>query len=577
MWRRTYLLLWFIRLYFAFSPSYLHPDEVFQGPEVIAGSVLGYPNRKTWEWTSPTPIRSVFPLWPVYGLPMLLLQWLAPGDSNGNVDPAMLYYTLRFVMFMMSFVLEDWAIHELVHSPLYRRQALVLVASSYVTWTFQTHTFSNSIETLVVLWSLALMERILGEKKRSSIGSSAVLGFLLVFGTFNRVTFPAFIMIPALGSAYLLDRRFSLLAIGLSGLIWTFIAVATDTVYYKPEASDSLSALLAHLFNTPVITPLNNIRYNSRTSNLAEHGLHPHYQHLVANLPQLLGPALPLLLSTLYPFTASNLKARLSNPRLLSAATSTAILSIVPHQEPRFLLPCVPLLLTSFPLPHSGPVATAFWTSWIGFNAILGALMGVYHQGGIIPSVLSLPLLIPPALNSTHSGAENIEVFYWKTYPPPNYLLGSAPPRNPVTDQRLNISLVPLMGIPQSELVFILMQHFPTCDPGLVDYISPHPVPTEVFVAAPLSAWQLPEDGDGSNSNATELGPPRLVDPIDPSFSIYFADQRATLGMRSLQVWRRHVNLDDLDVGEEGLERTVDRVLGHRGLAVWRVERICPV
>ena len=37
MWRRTYLLLVLVRLWFALSPSYLHPDENFQGPEVIAG------------------------------------------------------------------------------------------------------------------------------------------------------------------------------------------------------------------------------------------------------------------------------------------------------------------------------------------------------------------------------------------------------------------------------------------------------------------------------------------------------------------------------------------------------------
>lgn len=37
MWRRTYLLLLVIRVYFALSPSYLHPDENFQGPEVVAG------------------------------------------------------------------------------------------------------------------------------------------------------------------------------------------------------------------------------------------------------------------------------------------------------------------------------------------------------------------------------------------------------------------------------------------------------------------------------------------------------------------------------------------------------------
>ena len=37
MWTRVYLLLVLVRLYFAFSPSYIHPDENFQGPEVIAG------------------------------------------------------------------------------------------------------------------------------------------------------------------------------------------------------------------------------------------------------------------------------------------------------------------------------------------------------------------------------------------------------------------------------------------------------------------------------------------------------------------------------------------------------------
>ena len=95
---------------------------------------------------------------------MVMLQWLWPRGAHENVEPTVVYYTLRFVMFLISFVLEDWAIHELVHSPRDRRQAVVLVASSYVTWTYQTHTFSNSIETLIVLWSLVLIERIVREE-----------------------------------------------------------------------------------------------------------------------------------------------------------------------------------------------------------------------------------------------------------------------------------------------------------------------------------------------------------------------------------------------------------------------------
>ena len=36
-WTRTYLVLLVVRLYLALQPSYIHPDENFQGPEVISG------------------------------------------------------------------------------------------------------------------------------------------------------------------------------------------------------------------------------------------------------------------------------------------------------------------------------------------------------------------------------------------------------------------------------------------------------------------------------------------------------------------------------------------------------------
>ena len=92
---------------------------------------------------------------------MLLLQWLWIGNGQpGEMPPIAVFWTLRVLMFIISFVLEDWAIHELIQSPRHRRIAVLLVASSYVTWTYQTHTFSNSIETLIVAWSMVLVQRI---------------------------------------------------------------------------------------------------------------------------------------------------------------------------------------------------------------------------------------------------------------------------------------------------------------------------------------------------------------------------------------------------------------------------------
>lgn len=150
---------------------------------------------------------------------MLLLRWLWIGNGNdGEIPPIAVFWTLRALMFILSFVLEDWAIHELIQSPRHRRVAVLLVASSYVTWTYQTHTFSNAIETLVVAWSLVLIERTMAVplntvclqdpsisrtetdriQHHTPLLAPTFLGIMVVFGFFNRITFPAFLLIPGL-------------------------------------------------------------------------------------------------------------------------------------------------------------------------------------------------------------------------------------------------------------------------------------------------------------------------------------------------------------------------------------------
>ena len=45
------------------------------------------------------------------------------------------------------------------------------------------------------------------------------------------------------------------------------------------------------------------------------------------------------------------------------------------------------------------------------------------------------------------------------------------------------------------------------------------------------------------------------------------------------EIWRygRHLNLDDLDIGEDGVWATLGRVVGRRGLVIWKVRRVCGV
>jgi GPI mannosyltransferase 4 len=145
------------------------PGNVSSAPNhSLLDRVLDYPSSPTWEFTSAHPIRSVFPLWLVYGTPMYILRWLWQGFSDHEPPAWLVFYIIRGVMFMLSFVLEDWALHELVPIQRQRRLAIILIASSYVTWTWQTHTFSNAVETILVLWSLVLVGRITKEKVRIS-------------------------------------------------------------------------------------------------------------------------------------------------------------------------------------------------------------------------------------------------------------------------------------------------------------------------------------------------------------------------------------------------------------------------
>ncbi|KKA29480.1 hypothetical protein TD95_005395 [Thielaviopsis punctulata] len=508
------VLLLLVRLWFALSPSYLHPDENFQGPEVIAGEIFHYPVRKTWEFIGEYPIRSVFPLWPAYGLPMQLLQWLWVGNGHdGEITPIVVFWTLRVLMFFTSFVLGDWAIYELVESRQDRDRALLLVASSYATWTYQTHTFSNSIETLVVCWCMVIINRIVKKPKHISL-SCAVLGVVAVFGVFNRITVPAFLIVPGLRLLpILIEKPTSLIVLILSCLSTAFFAIAIDTAFYT-----SHQITWSDLFRNPVITPLNNLRYNISPDNLALHGIHPWYQHFLGNLNLLIGPATILLLTCSRPCL-----------RLYAAISGITLLSFFQHQEARFLLPAVPLILSSIQLPKAKKLRRAWLASWIIFNAIFGILMGTYHQGGIVPA----QVFMSQQPDATHA-------VWWKTYMPPTWLLNG---KNEV------LNTEDVMGIPGPDLLARLSE-LATCDtPADRRNLEYRKEKKGAYLIAPASVvW------------------------LDPYLSNKGLD-----GLRFREVWRhrKHLTLDDMDFAEDGVWQTLKRVIGRRGLVIWRVTKSC--
>ncbi|WWC96762.1 hypothetical protein V866_003635 [Kwoniella sp. B9012] len=480
------------RLYFALSPSYIYPDENSQGPEVIASKVFGDDVNYTWEFTSQSPVRSWFILWMSYGPTMWIMRFFA-------CTPKTTFYALRLTMFLFSVFVEDKAIWELTGSNGFMKSNLLMIGSSYVTWTYQMHTFSNSWETLLVLWSVVLIRRMIQDKGESRFTSCLVLGFIFSLGIFNRTTFPAFMIIPSLRLLpHFFQHPRSAVAFILSFGITSTIAILVDTICY-------IGSIWGN-FN-PLITPLNNLLYNANTTNLAQHGLHPRYYHLLVNIPQLIGPAILLILLQLPFFFRSPLYSELWW-NIITALFAIMSLSLFPHQEARFLIPIVPLILSCIRLP-SGKISRKMWlVMWMIFNGIMGIFLGVYHQGGVIPLQMRIPQMV-----------EKGNVYWWKTYSPPVWLLGGKGRNTNLTTIR----------------VF---------EGNIIDPIKLSATTTTTYLVAPYSSTSLD----------------RYVSMGDE-------------GVRLEEMWRydRHLNLDDLDFEVDGIWGTVERVWSRRGLILWKV------
>jgi phosphatidylinositol glycan class Z len=306
-----------------------------------------------------------------------------------------------------------------------------------------------------------------------------------------------------------LCRPAALVSLIVFGILTTFLSVCLDTAFYRPKSSSFLT-----VFKSPVITPINNVLYNVAISNLAQHGLHPIYQHAVVNLPQLLGPAYFLLFANRFYKTS----------RVVAAVCGTLILSIFPHQEARFLIPAVPLILSSVKLPRK--FTNLFLGSWIIFNLIFGFLMGTYHQGGVVPMQIQIGTMD----NVTH-------VYWWKTYSPPIWILDG---------KNTDLETTDLMGMQKEAMVQELLASV-TCASKTRE---------GVYLVAPGSATFVDKYIRDTKSNST---PPRFHD-------LYLEER-----------WRydRHLNLDDLDFGDDGIWPTLKRVVGRRGLVLWEVMMRC--
>ncbi|XP_016280181.2 GPI mannosyltransferase 4 [Monodelphis domestica] len=444
--------LGFLRIAWCLLPQtgYLHPDEFFQSPEVMAEDVLGLEVYRPWEFLPSSPCRTVvFPLL-TSGSVFWLLELLDQLDLwPGSVSSYTLLVGPRLVFTALSFAL-DWAVYRA--APLWGADpwhALVLLAGSYVTLVFYTRTLANAMEGLLFMWLLVLVSPGLGsdgaDGKPSPRGGrhSWLLGALVAAGFFNRPTFLGFALLPLL---FWSNGCTTVLALSMKPLVQSMLEllpgamlvatmfVAVDTWYYC-----SRLGLGPHL----VLTPAHFLSYNLDPQNLAQHGTHLRLTHLAVNGVLLFGilhleavmaawralkESFSLLAQRQTPWAHAWTILNRQNVLLLFYFVPLALLSLFSHQEPRFLVPLLgPLTLFS---SQKGRGAAWWRAPAVTVFNVLGALFfGCLHQGGLVPCLSHLE-------HSIHSAApkgqlSHFTLLFTHTYMPPRYLLylrGQEPP-----------------------------------------------------------------------------------------------------------------------------------------------------
>ncbi|GAA5855852.1 hypothetical protein JCM9279_003339 [Rhodotorula babjevae] len=556
----AYAVLALVRVLVAFtSLSTIHPDEHFQNPEIAATLSFDYATvgdgpLRTWEWRGDSPCRSILPVLGSTGLAFELLKLLV-GQSP---SAAALFAAERAVMLLFSF----WVDYAVWRASARSRLSVLLLASSPVTFTFLLRPFSNALETILLALAYFRAFYFLKPRRAASHIQLFGLGVVLAAGIFTRITFAAFALPLGLGTvASVVGSIFSsscarVVFAGVSAIAG-FIAIATsciavDTAHFS-SGSVSLRTVLDALADpgSLIVTPLNLLRYNVKHDNLAEHGLHPRWLHVVVNAPMLFGAGLVIAASgaadllrprraCLKPVERADLLLHLS-----SFSVPLLALSLLPHQEPRFLVPLlVPLALVApyTSLFRSGTRRAArarrfIWALWLAHSAIFTLIFGYVHQGGLVPATLALNAELRDP--TTRLGdAREVEAVFWRTFMPPRHLLLPLVEGQPVPAVRVT----DLAGASPSALLSTL---------AALDYATSHVVLVAPSYAVEAHNLTCLASSTSSSRRSDPLEAPssRCLSPLDP-------------GRRSYGV---HVDMDRL-------EYLVGARWATLGVGVWRVE-----
>lgn len=285
-----------------------------------------------WEFNSTFPIRSIFTPFVMIGIPyecLLLLDYTAQFYFNWNLSLRTPYWLLvfpRLYQCFLSFAI-DFSLYKIckINSEKFQNK-LLLLASSYVIQVYGTHTFSNTVEMILISLLLYLVvesqtyshaiirqDVFLSKKYKKSkkpadkarlykmkaslpsytTRNCILISFIVVLGVFNRPTFVCFAF-PSIffwihrGIGFKImnysDIHYRMLLFILNSVLFSSVFIILDSFYFGYLSGIEILDMDIS-FSNFVVTPLNFIKYNIDSSKLAEHGLHPRITHLLVNIP----------------------------------------------------------------------------------------------------------------------------------------------------------------------------------------------------------------------------------------------------------------------------------------------------
>nr|XP_002125899.1 GPI mannosyltransferase 4-like isoform X1 [Ciona intestinalis]XP_009862198.1 GPI mannosyltransferase 4-like isoform X2 [Ciona intestinalis] len=432
--------------------GYIFPDEFFQSPEIMAGDILDIASFKTWEWNDSQPARTIiFPLISS-GIPYLVLKYLAGIFGHQNViTPYTMLLAPRLWMTTLSFIV-DALIYRLAvkcynGNAVNANVAVNLFATSYVCFAYCTRTFSNSVDLIFLAILLNLVAEPIGKehnvKNLLDINIKGYFIATIIFTSFHiRPSSMSFAAFPVIMWVFqnvslsnnkavfksIIDTFLRVFSLYPAALVCSVTFAVCDGLYFDQNAVmrfpwDNLNIEnLIIWFKSLPSTSLNNLKYNLNSSMLEQHGVHPLYTHSLVNMQLLFGPLTVLMLKSIY----STITGAHGNKKLLYLLIGTLfstvfILSLIPHQEPRFILSVtVPIVILCAPYFHPLKERKALVSLWLLFNMAGFAFFGVIHQGGVLPAVEYIHSVAKAHQETT--GNNGVQFVFYKTYMPPYHL-----------------------------------------------------------------------------------------------------------------------------------------------------------